>query len=95
MRLFEHTASIQRGCNLRVGREVLDEKFSLQGIFFLIIPPSNLLKRHSSLDGDVKLWDVRGGSSSLDGWKMFPEGLSTFDMHDQCGVYAGQVVHIV
>ena len=60
-----------------------------------MIPMSNLLKWHSSLDGDVKLWDIRGGSSSLDGWKMFPEGLSTFDMHDQCGVYAGQVVHVV
>ncbi|RPD64751.1 hypothetical protein L227DRAFT_540999 [Lentinus tigrinus ALCF2SS1-6] len=41
-----------------------------------------------SLDGEVKLWDIRGGDAPLQGWDLFPQGLSTFDVHEQTEVFA-------
>ncbi|TBU58181.1 hypothetical protein BD310DRAFT_879568 [Dichomitus squalens] len=41
-----------------------------------------------SLDGEVKLWDIRGGDSPMQVWDMFPHGLSAFDVHEQTEVFA-------
>ncbi|KAH9948210.1 hypothetical protein B0H21DRAFT_890681 [Amylocystis lapponica] len=41
-----------------------------------------------SLDGEVKLWDIRGGDHALQTWEMFPQGLSAFDVHEQTNVFA-------
>ncbi|KAL6307817.1 hypothetical protein BKA93DRAFT_767971 [Sparassis latifolia] len=41
-----------------------------------------------SMDGEVKLWDMRGGERSMQTWDMFPQGLSAFDVHEQTDVFA-------
>ncbi|RDX50537.1 hypothetical protein OH76DRAFT_1512681 [Lentinus brumalis] len=41
-----------------------------------------------SVDGEVKLWDIRGGDAPLQGWDLFPQGLSAFDVHEQTEVFA-------
>ncbi|KAI0714649.1 hypothetical protein C8Q76DRAFT_795507 [Earliella scabrosa] len=41
-----------------------------------------------SLDGEVKLWDIRGGDTPMHTWDMFPHGLSAFDVHEQTEVFA-------
>ena len=45
-----------------------------------------------SLDGEVKLWDIRGGDAPLQTWDLFPHGLSTFDVHEQTEVFAAYVM---
>ena len=45
-----------------------------------------------SLDGEVKLWDIRGGDSAMQTWDMFPHGLSAFDVHEQTEVFAAYVI---
>jgi regulatory associated protein of mTOR len=42
----------------------------------------------TSLDGDVKLWDLRGHNSAAQTWNLHPQGLSAFDVHLQTGVFA-------
>ncbi|THH18632.1 hypothetical protein EW146_g2399 [Bondarzewia mesenterica] len=42
----------------------------------------------ASLNGEVKLWDIRGSDRALETWGLFPNGLSAFDVHEQTGVYA-------
>ncbi|KAH8113253.1 hypothetical protein DFH11DRAFT_1601015 [Phellopilus nigrolimitatus] len=42
----------------------------------------------ASADGEVKLWDMRRAKSSITSWSLFPDGLSAFDMHEQCSVFA-------
>ena len=42
----------------------------------------------TSLDGEVKLWDIRGGDRAIQSWDMCPQGLSAFDVHDQAEVFA-------
>ncbi|KAI0756148.1 hypothetical protein C8Q80DRAFT_1115762 [Daedaleopsis nitida] len=41
-----------------------------------------------SLDGEVKLWDIRGGDAPMQTWEMFRNGLSSFDVHEQTEVFA-------
>ncbi|KAI0370082.1 hypothetical protein BV20DRAFT_1113337 [Pilatotrama ljubarskyi] len=41
-----------------------------------------------SHDGEVKLWDIRGGDEPLQTWDMFSQGLSAFDVHEQTEVFA-------
>ncbi|KAJ6541734.1 hypothetical protein B0H19DRAFT_1174442 [Mycena capillaripes] len=41
----------------------------------------------ASLDGKVKLWDLRVPDSSLT-WDLLPDGLSAFDCHPTTGVFA-------
>ncbi|OBZ68569.1 WD repeat-containing protein mip1 [Grifola frondosa] len=41
----------------------------------------------ASLDGEVKLWDIRGGESPLKTWDLFSQGLSAFDVHPQTDVF--------
>ena len=47
---------------------------------------------HYSLDGEVKLWDIRGGDNPAQTWDMFPSGLSAFDVHEQTEVFAAYVM---
>ncbi|KAH8094700.1 hypothetical protein BXZ70DRAFT_975660 [Cristinia sonorae] len=41
----------------------------------------------ASLDGEVRLWDIRG-PDSLQTWDVHPQGISVFDVHEQTGVFA-------
>ncbi|TFY81020.1 hypothetical protein EWM64_g2987 [Hericium alpestre] len=43
----------------------------------------------ASLNGEIKLWDIRGADRPLESWDVFPNGLSAFDVHEQSGVFAG------
>ena len=47
---------------------------------------------HCSLDGEVKLGDIRGGDNPAQTWDMFPSGLSAFDVHEQTEVFAAYVM---
>jgi regulatory associated protein of mTOR len=52
------------------------------------------LNRCFSLSGEVKLWDIRGSDraatrEALETWDVLPGGLAAFDVHAQCGVFAG------
>lgn len=41
-----------------------------------------------SLDGEVKLWDLRGSDQAVQSWNIHPTGLSAFDVHPHTGVFA-------
>lgn len=43
----------------------------------------------ASLNGEIKLWDIRGSDRPAHSWDLFPNGLSAFDAHEQTGVFAG------
>ncbi|EEB91544.1 hypothetical protein MPER_10078 [Moniliophthora perniciosa FA553] len=49
----------------------------------------------ASLDGEVKLWDLRGKDEAVQTWKLMPSGLSAFDVHNSTEVFAGWVMFIV
>jgi hypothetical protein len=40
-----------------------------------------------SLEGEVKLWDIRGHDGPLDQWEMRREGIEAFDVHVQTGTF--------
>jgi len=42
----------------------------------------------ASLDGEVKLWDLRGPARATQTWNIHSTGLSAFDVHPQTGVFA-------
>ncbi|KAA1478089.1 hypothetical protein DENSPDRAFT_934104 [Dentipellis sp. KUC8613] len=42
----------------------------------------------ASLNGEIKLWDIRGSDRAVESWDLFPGGLSAFDVHPQSGVFA-------
>jgi len=42
----------------------------------------------ASVDGTVKLWDLRGTGSCVHSWSTQGAGLSAFDIHDQTSVFA-------
>jgi len=42
----------------------------------------------ASLDGEMKLWDLRGPDRAIQTWNMHPSGISAFDVHPQTGVFA-------
>ena len=44
------------------------------------------------MDGEVKLWDIRGGDTPLQTWDLFTHGLSAFDVHEQTEVFAAYVM---
>lgn len=47
---------------------------------------------YRSVDGDIKLWDIRGNDREIRTWEPFPQGLSSFDVHPQTGVFAAWVI---
>lgn len=44
--------------------------------------------QYDSLDGEVKLWDLRGTDHPVDKWFIHHGGLATFDVHPLTGVFA-------
>lgn len=42
----------------------------------------------ASLDGQVKLWDMRGPPLPINSWQVQPHGLSAFDVHPLANVFA-------
>lgn len=42
----------------------------------------------SSLDGDVKLWDLRHTNQAANAWTPQPNGLAAFDVHPTTRVFA-------
>lgn len=44
-----------------------------------------------SVDGEVKLFDIRSSDRAANTWELFPQGLSAFDVHDLTGVFAALV----
>jgi len=42
----------------------------------------------ASLDGQVKLFDLRGADFAAMNWDLLPKGLSAFDVHSNSGVFA-------
>jgi len=42
----------------------------------------------ASLDGEIRMWDIRGSNVSVDDWTLHPGGLAAFDMHRHTGVFA-------
>lgn len=50
----------------------------------------------SSVDGEIKLWDLRNERAPTRSWQMFgPHGLSAFDVHEQTGVFAAYVEPLI
>lgn len=44
-----------------------------------------------SLDGDVKLWDLRHTHQAMNAWAPQPNGLAAFDVHPTTRVFASSV----
>ncbi|KAJ3557772.1 hypothetical protein NM688_g1286 [Phlebia brevispora] len=42
----------------------------------------------ADMDGEIKLFDIRGPSSSVQDWDMYPHHLAAFDVHELTGVFA-------
>ncbi|EJD01108.1 uncharacterized protein FOMMEDRAFT_21560 [Fomitiporia mediterranea MF3/22] len=42
----------------------------------------------AGVDGEVKLWDMRRGRSSIASWNLCRDGLASFAVHEQCSVFA-------
>ncbi|EKM84312.1 hypothetical protein AGABI1DRAFT_67693 [Agaricus bisporus var. burnettii JB137-S8] len=51
-------------------------------------PKQGLQLLSASLDGQVKLWDMRGPPLPITTWNIQPQGLSAFDTHPMTGVFA-------
>ena len=45
-----------------------------------------------SLDGQVKLFDMRGADIAISTWDLQPKSLSALDVHPISGVFAAYVV---
>ena len=52
-----------------------------------LLAACSLIMAHS-LDGAVKLFDIRGTMAPAQEWEMYPHGLSAFDVHELTGVFA-------
>ena len=57
----------------------------------MVTAPARCLSGCFSMSGEVKLWDIRGSDRAVarETWDVFPGGLAAFDVHAQCGVFAG------
>lgn len=42
----------------------------------------------ASVDGEIRLWDIRGDGPSFQPWNFVREGLAAFDVHDHADVFA-------
>lgn len=50
------------------------------------------IKKFHSIDGQVKLWDLRGPDCSIETFDLLRNGLSAFDVHPTSGVFAVYVL---
>lgn len=50
-----------------------------------IIRPLTII---SSLNGEVKLWDLRGSDRAAQTWHIHTSGIAAFDVHPQTGIFA-------
>ena len=80
----EHTSWVQKAC--------WDPNFDGHIISARLAPLSQCmggsLTVFDSLDGEIKLFDIRGSDNALATWTPHPGGLSAFDVHPQAGVFA-------
>ncbi|KAF7965708.1 hypothetical protein HWV62_42187 [Athelia sp. TMB] len=58
----------------------------VQNVCWHPTPPSQIMS--ASLNGEVKLWDLRGSDRAAQTWHIHPSGISAFDVHPQTGVFA-------
>jgi regulatory associated protein of mTOR len=65
-----------------LGSQILTARF-VSYLFF-----EHKTGRIFSLEGDVKLWDLRGSQAPLHTIELHPHGLASFDVHSQTGVCA-------
>lgn len=88
MRSCDRTVDIRPGCRTCAGTLSLAASSIQQGerpcSIALVSKPNACC---FSLDGEVKLWDIRGHDGALDVWEMRPENLEAFDVHVQSGVF--------
>lgn len=56
---------------------------------FIILHDNLLVFVFVSVDGQVKLFDLRGADYAHKTWNMHPNGLSAFDVHPISAVFAG------
>ena len=85
----EHTSWVQ---NVRwqphFGNQFLSGR-SVSAFVTAFWTASELLFYCFSMNGEAKLWDIRGSDRAVETWDVFPGGLAAFDVHEQCGVFAG------
>jgi WD40 repeat protein len=82
----EHTSWVQ---NVRWQPHFGNQFLSARLVLDLSLRFGRLLRYSSSMSGEVKLWDIRGSDRAVETWDVFPGGLAAFDVHEQCGVFAG------
>ena len=58
---------------------------------FLCCQSKSVTGRVSSLEGEVKLWDLSGNGTPIRTAELHPHGLAAFDVHPQTGVFATYV----
>ena len=44
-----------------------------------------------SVDGEIRLWDIRANNQSIHDWRVHSDGLSDFDVHNKAAVFARYV----
>ncbi len=82
--------NIPPGCKTSDGIQRLAVSSSRLGEI-VSFPSACRSKPRHSLDGEVKLWDLRGSTSSLKTWNLLPNGISAFDVHPHTHVFAAYV----
>lgn len=96
IQLWEPTPNTPLGCKMsagtqhwtasccQLGMNLTHEVFSFLLIFII----------HYSLDGQVKIWDLRGSDNAVKTWELHANGLSAFDVHPSAGVFASWVTPV-
>ncbi|KZP15647.1 hypothetical protein FIBSPDRAFT_895647 [Athelia psychrophila] len=69
-----------------VVRTYTDHGSWVQNVRWHPTPPSQIIS--ASLNGEVKLWDLRGSDRAVQTWQVHASGISAFDVHPQTGVFA-------
>ena len=92
--MFVHILTTQHGSRMFVGTQKLAANSYLQGKLSLSRSDILILIHVYiySLDGQVKLFDLRGADIAASTWDLHPKSLSAFDVHPISGVFAAYVV---
>jgi regulator-associated protein of mTOR len=84
----DHASWVQNvRCHPFRGEQFLSARSEFKLLHLLSRNPTNHMFL-DSLDGTVKLWDLRGAGVAAKSWDVHPSGLSAFDVHSQTGVFA-------